>query len=120
MAITRPLPSERGKSWQVSVAVVFIAGSLIAGACISFYRQTRAEMMTALMQKQQEAARVNELQIEVAMTQEDIQRATSDPRVIESMARDLGFVKNGEIVIRSKAQRPGSKATPGSDSLGVR
>ncbi|MGH9822330.1 MAG: FtsB family cell division protein [Blastocatellia bacterium] len=102
-SIARPLHSERAKSWQMSVALTFIFGAIVLGACVSFYRQTRAEMTTALMRKEQEAARVTELQIEIARTQDEINKLNTDPRVIESLAREnLGFVLPGEVVIRTR------------------
>ena len=113
VAITRPFQSERAKSWQMSVALAFIFGAVILGACVSFYRQTHAEMTTALMRKQQEAARVTELQIEIARTQDEIQKLNTDPRVIESLAREnLGFVLPGEVVIRN--HKP--QSSPGTPS----
>lgn len=112
VAIARPQQSERSRSWQMSAGLFVIFGSLILGACVSFYRQTRAEMTMAVMRKQQEAARVNNLEIEIARTQEEIQKAKTDRRVIESLVREnLGFVKQGEVVIRNKNLQTGVRGT---------
>jgi cell division protein FtsB len=78
-----------------------MAAVMLILGCLSCYRQTRSELNSAVAQKQAEALRVDNLRIQTQRIQAELERLKSDPRAIESLAREnLGFIRPGEIVIR--------------------
>jgi hypothetical protein len=75
---------------------------LILG-CLSCYWRTATELNTAFADKQAEAERVDDLQIQTQRLTAQIERLKTDPRAVEALARqNLGFVRPGEIVLRIK------------------
>jgi hypothetical protein len=78
---------------------------LIVG-CLSCYRQTRSELNAALAVNQAEAGRVNDLKIQTQRVQAQIDRLKTDPRAVETLAREnLGFVRQGEVVIHIRPDK---------------
>jgi hypothetical protein len=74
---------------------------LILG-CLSRYHQTSSKLNSALAEKQAEAARVEDLQIQSLRLGAQIERIKTDPKAVEALARQNGFVRPGDIVLRIK------------------
>jgi cell division protein FtsB len=79
-----------------------MAAVMLTVGCLSCYRQTSSELDSALADKQTEAMRVDNLRIQTERIQAQLERLKSDPKAIETLAREKGFIRPGEIVIRIK------------------
>jgi hypothetical protein len=97
---------------------------LILG-CLSRYHQTSNELNAALAEKQAEAARVDDLQIQSLRLAAQIERIKTDPKAVEALARqNLGFVRPGDIVLRirpdvnSSEASVAASASPQQDAFG--
>jgi cell division protein FtsB len=83
-----------------------MAAVMLIVGCLSCYRQTTSELNAAAAEKQAEALRVDNLRIQTERLKAELDRLKSDPKAIESLAREnLGFVRPGEIVIRIRPDR---------------
>jgi cell division protein FtsB len=97
----RAIQAARARSRRLPSVIVVMAAVMLMLGCLSCYRQTRSELNAALAGRQSEALRVDNLLIQTQRVEAEIQRLKSDPKAIETLAREtLGFVRPGEIVIR--------------------
>ncbi|HEY6327811.1 MAG TPA: septum formation initiator family protein [Blastocatellia bacterium] len=101
---------------RLSAAIYTVITLVLIGAAYTYHEQTSHELRAAVVQRQAEASRVDELKIETERLATEIQNIKSNPRTIESMARErLGLVRPGDVVIRiveSNQQVPESGAAP--------
>jgi cell division protein FtsB len=97
----RSAAAARERSNRLARAVVIMTGLVLVAACLSFYRQTRLELNAARAKRQNEVARLEQLQIEAERLEMLIDRLRNDPRLIESLARhDLGLIGPGDVVVK--------------------
>jgi cell division protein FtsB len=89
------------------VIMVILAATAI---CISVYVRTRAEMAAAEAKYRAASVRVEELRLDTERLERQVLRLKSDPKLIETVARQtLGLVRSGEVIIKTGQSTEDSK-----------
>jgi len=81
----------------IILAIILAASAL----CVEFYIRSRAELALVVNRNQAASERVGALSIKIEKLERDVKALRTDPKVIESFARQkFGFVRGGDVVIR--------------------
>lgn len=124
-----PRPSRAGQSAIVRVGTARLSTTIYAvvtvvlvAAGFTYHRQTSWELQSALVKRQVEASRLEALTIQTERVAAEIQKIKTDPRMIEMMARDLGLIRPGDVVIKilDPAQRASHNSTSVNPEAGGR
>ncbi|HKY04162.1 MAG TPA: septum formation initiator family protein [Blastocatellia bacterium] len=93
------------------VIMIILAASAI---CVSVYYRTQSELAAAVAKHEATINRVDQLRIETEKLESEVKGLKSDPRLIESFARqDLGLVRAGEVVIKIDQTRKSTASRSG-------
>ena len=94
------------------IMMVILAASCI---CVSLYYRTSTEMAAAKIKYQEAAARVEQLMVETQILEREAKQMRTDARRIEAIARrELGLVREGDVVIKIKQELRASSASAAS------
>jgi cell division protein FtsB len=87
--------------------MVILAATAI---CFSVYMRTRAERTAAEAKYQAASTRVEELRVDTERLEREVVRLKTDPKLIETVARQsLGLVRSGEVIIKTGQSMEESK-----------
>ncbi len=80
-----------------------------AALCVSAYWRTGEEIEAAISKNQAAAQRVEDLKIETERLANEVKLLKTNPRFIESIARqNLGLVRPGDVVIKVNSEEENS------------
>ena len=89
------------------VIMIILAATAI---CFSVYTRTRAERTAAEAKYQAASIRVEELRVDTERLEREVVRLKTDPKLIETVARQsLGLVRTGEVIIKTGQSMEESK-----------
>lgn len=82
--------------------------------CGSLYCETQSELRGAIAKRDSVEARLNELRVKTGRLESELERLKKDPSFVAALARGLGLVRAGEVVVRveqSEFNRPSYELT---------
>lgn len=109
-AATNSLVKRRTRFRRFVDALVIMVILAATAICISVYVRTRAEMDAAEAKYQAASLRVEELRLKTERLERQVSRLKSDPKLIETVARQsLGLIRSGEVIIKTGQSTEDSK-----------
>lgn len=88
----------------VDATILMVVLAAIA-ICATVYVRTSAEFRAAKIKHLAAAARVEQLKIDIEKLENEIHLLkTDDPKTIESYARTLGAVREGDVIIKIRTE----------------
>ena len=86
-------------------AIILMVVLAAAAICATVYIRSSAELQAARVKHQAAAASVEQLKINIEKLEREIHLLKTDPRTIESYARQgLGAVREGDVIIKIRTE----------------